>query len=271
MANLHSELRTADLDSEQTPGQESGEHQVLDGGITGLLLHFGSVVQLSAGQRQRGSRNNLAKSVPKSTQSEDRPEDPVLLGFLGSFAPCHVERKQLALRIQARLVAVEMVLAGKRRTTLPEIAKRVGTSTRTLNIQFGVKDALFAFPPPELVPVLFDCLRFAGDYSELAENLSKAFRELDRNTSARSLLLGLARLHTRLPKLLLTDGYFNATLRSQIVLHAAVSKPYLNWTGYITDALRDSFQEWAACLPEPASLESIVPNLMRRLHPIVLR
>jgi hypothetical protein len=191
--------------------------------------------------------------------------DQLLQGFLPA-ARCHIERKQLGLRLRARLVAVQIALTGERRSTLPEIAEQVGTSTRTLNLQFGVRDALFAFPPPELVPVLFDCWVSAEDSSGLNNGLACAFRELDRNPLARSLLMGLAHLHTDQPKLLLTDGYFNAALRSQLSTHEAVSTKCLGWTGYITDALRDSFQEWASGMP--GSLESIVPRLMERLSPI---
>lgn len=268
----------ADLDREQARGQTSTGNQSLDGDLTSSSLSFGAANHMTG-----GSRNTNAQKVPKTakttkpakpikpTHSSSRSKDPVLRGFLSSAATCHVERKQLALRLRARLVAVETALAGERRFTLPEIAERVGTSTRTLNMQFGVKDALFAFPPPELVPVLFDCWLSASDGSDasgLNETLTRTFHELDQNPLARSLFHGLARLHSELPKLLLADGYFNAALRQQIVQHESVSRSCLGWSGYITDALRDTFQEWATCLPADASLESIAPNLMIRLRPI---
>ena len=196
--------------------------------------------------------------------------DPVLQGFLCAAPICHVDRRQLGLRLRARSVAVESALAGER-LTLPEIAWRVHTSTRTLNMQFGIRDALFAFPPPELVPVLVDCWVSAGDVTGMREGLKLVFRKLDENPLARSLLVGLARLHTDLPKLGLSDGYFNSALRSQLVAHPSIPSSCFRWTGYLTDALRDSLQEWAVSGKESIpSLESIVPNLMERLRPIAL-
>ncbi len=265
----------ADLDREQARGQAEAGNQSLDGEITGSSLSFGSASHMSGGSRKTAVQevpklSKLTKPAKptKLTQSSSRPEDPVLLGFLSSAAMCHVERKHLALRLRARSVAVQTALAGERRSTMPEIAERVGTSTRTLNIQFGVKDALFAFPPPELAPALFRCWQSAPDAPGLNETLTRAFRDFDQNPLARSLFHGLARLHADLPKLLLADGYFNAALRHEIVQHESASRSCLSWSGYITDALRDSFQEWATCRSKDASLESIVPNLMIRLHPI---
>ncbi len=211
-----------------------------------------------------------AEKVPKPAHQGVRGEDPELRGFLSSAATCHIERRQLGLRLRARSVAVELALAGERRFTLPEIAERVGTSTRTLNVQFGVKDALFAFPPPELVPALFECWFSAGNANGLKRNLKKTFQQLDGNPLARSLLTGLARLHAELPKLSPADGYFNAALRIQLVQQESRSTSCLSWTGYITDALRDSFQEWALHTPK-APMVSMVPNLMDRLRPIAFR
>ena len=194
--------------------------------------------------------------------------DPVLQGFLCAAPICHVDRRQLRLRLRARSVAVESALAGER-LTLPDIAERVGTSTRTLNMQFGIRDALFAFPPPELVPVLVDCWVSAGDVTGMREGLKLVFRKLDENPLARSLLVGLARLHADLPKLGLSDGYFNSALRSQLVAHPSIPSSCFRWTGYLTDALRDTLQEWTVSGKESMpSLESIVPNLMERLRPI---
>jgi hypothetical protein len=117
------------------------------------------------------------------------------------------------------------------------------------------------------VPVLFECWFAAGNTDGLNELLTGAFRELDTNPLARSLLMGLGRLHADVPKLLHTDGYFNAALRSHLVQHESAPSSCLRWTGYITDALRDCLEEWAL-QPVPASLESIVPCLMERLRPI---
>jgi hypothetical protein len=212
--------------------------------------------------------NCSVRKAPRPAFRHSECDDMVLQGFLAPVASCHVERKQLGLRLRARFIAVQMSLAGQGRSTLPQIAQRVGTSTRTLNIQFGVKDALLAFPPPELVPVLFHCWLSAGNADGLKDGLRMAFQELDRNPVARALLLGLGRLHNDQPKLFLTDGYFNAALRSQLAEHPAVPRSCLGWTGYITDALRDTLQEWALSTRDGASLESILPRLMERLKPI---
>jgi hypothetical protein len=256
----------ADLDTQQSWAPVSLEDHGLIGEITSS-----STVHKGAGEMQLG-RSLSAAVFSRQIHNTDNPvfrsEDRVLRGFLSSEPICHIERRQLGLRLRSRFVAVEAALLGEGRTTLPEIAVRVGTSTRTLNMQFGIKDALFAFPPPELAPVLFECWLFAENASGLKEGLTKALRELDANPLAHSLLMGLARLHTESPKLVITDGYFNAALRNQLVRHPSVSSSCLGWTGYITDALRDSLTEWARYWPDSAPLESMVPRLMERLRPI---
>jgi Bacterial regulatory proteins, tetR family len=250
----------------QLDRQETTLHEV-----TGTRTSLGetpSSGQHFTGEDQRHLAGNApTRKAPKPAKLSVRRKDQMLGGFLSSAVTCHVARRQLALRLRARLVAVELALAGERRFTLPEVAERAGTSTRTLNVHFGVKDALFAFPPPELVPALFECWLTAGDAVGLGKNLAVAFQALDRNPTARSLILGLAKLHSDQPKLSLADGYFNAALRSHLIQQHPLSASCLGWTGYITDALRDSFRDWALYTPKN-SMESIVPNLVDRLHPI---
>ena len=254
----------AELERPQTRAQvETGHQTAVDDTPTATT---GSSVRH---QRQLVG-NVITQRAPKAAHTSTRREDPVLCGFLSSAPTCHVERRQLGLRLRARFAAVEFALAGEGRGTLPEIAERAGTSTRTLNVQFGVKDALFAFPPPELAPALFDCWRAAGDATGFEKNLMNALQRLDQNPLARTLLMGLAHLHTDLPRLSLVDGYFNAALRTQILHDQSLSRPCLSWTGYITDALRDGFQEWVLNTSK-ASLVSMVPNLMERLQPIAFR
>jgi AcrR family transcriptional regulator len=260
----------ADLDSEQKRGDISFGSQSSVGEMTNSLSQSVNSHQLHGGHVV--SRRRGARKAPKPIRSESRCQDPVLRGFISSVAIGHVDRRQVALRLRARLVAVEFALSGEQRATLPAIAERVGVSTRTLNMQFGVRDALFAFPPPELVPVLVECWLSAGDAPSMTESFKQAFRELDENPLARSLLMGLAQLHTELPNLVLCDGYFNAALRSEIIQQESVSNSCLRWTGYITDALRDTFREWVSDQPDSvAPLESVVSNLMEKLRPIAFR
>lgn len=254
----------AELGTQQTRTQQGAGSQTSVDKTPASLSNF----PLEPQTRRR--TNISARKVHKTAHLGVHDEDLALRGFLSSEGTCHIERRQLGLRLRARSVAVDLALAGERRFTLPEIAARVGTSTRTLNVQFGVKDALYAFPPPELVPALLECWLSAGDPAGLRKSLTEAFQELNGNSLARSLLMGLARLHTELPKLSLADGYFNAALRTQLVQQESLSPSCFGWTGYITDALRDSFQEWALQTPK-ASMVSIVPNLMDRLRPIAFR
>ena len=253
----------ADLGKQQARAHEYVENQGLNGEFKNTSSEVWGENQLRAGISAVMNSRQPRKAINSSFPYKELD----LRGFVSSEPICHVERRQLGLRLRARLAAVDMAHETEGRNTLREIAERVGTSARTLNMQFGVKDALFAFPPPELVPVLFDCWLSAGDATGLQEGLTRAFRELDANPLARSLLMGLARLHTEMPKLMLADGYFNASLRSELVQNLSVSRSCLGWTGYITDALRDSLQEWASSA-EPGLLESVVSNLMERLRPI---
>jgi hypothetical protein len=260
----------ADLDSERKRGDLPLGNQGSAGEMMNSLSQSVDSHQPHSShgvQRRRG-----VQKEPKAELSDSRCEDPVLRGFISSVAIGHVDRRQVGLRLRARLVAVELALSGEQRATLPAIAQRVGVSTRTLNMQFGVRDAMFAFPPPELVPVLVDCWLSVGDAPSMTESLKQAFRELDANPLAPSLLMGLALLHSELPNLRLGDGYFNAALRNELMQQESVSASCLRWTGYITDALRDTLWEWVFGQSESVTpLDSVVPNLMERLQPIAFR
>jgi hypothetical protein len=90
-----------------------------------------SLLRREAKKRQPTRTSTEAPSGAKITNLHHWAEDSVLHGFLSSVPTCRIERKQLALRLRTRLMAVDLAIAGERRFTLPEIAELVGTSTRT--------------------------------------------------------------------------------------------------------------------------------------------
>jgi AcrR family transcriptional regulator len=173
-------------------------------------------------------------------------------------------RKVLAARLRARCIAVDSVLQGGTRTPLKAIADRIGVSERTLNLQFRSKEALFAFPPPEMAGIFAETALGSTSWEVFAEQVRPRFEALDSNLIAKNLLFQLAKLHNQHPELYASDAYFATELRSQLSSHGdRIPTKVLFGVGYFTDCLRHVIDEWAA-LREPATsiLERLVAVLV---------
>jgi hypothetical protein len=194
-------------------------------------------------------------------------DDTVLIGFTSSISAESTWRRATSIRIRARVAAAELILAGVPKPTLPQIAHCIGRSSRTLIDRFKVRDALFAFPPPELVPVLVDIWERARTIEDFAFGLESAFGLLDTNPVALRLLRSLAAVHNEQEILATTDGYFSAALRSELSRRGLGGSGVLHWTGFVTDALRDSLSRWSE---STQNLVSVVPEILSTLRPITL-
>lgn len=187
----------------------------------------------------------------------------VLRGFDAINGTKQIHRRSTSIRIRARVAAVELVLEGVTKPTLIQIASRIGRSERTLVEKFRIRDALFAFPPPEIAPNFVDCWlrgQRSGNYEiELATLLT----ELDANPIATRLLRGLALIHHKNGQLQMTDGFFSHALRTEL-LRRECSEVMLDWTGYIADALRNALLDWAG--GSETLLVDVVPRLVCTLR-----
>jgi hypothetical protein len=207
------------------------------------------------------------REVTMGLRRNEVTDDAVLIGFTSSISAESTWRRATSIRIRARVAAAELILAGVPKPTLPQIADCIGRSSRTLIDRFKVRDALFAFPPPELVPVLVDIWEKARTIEEFAVGLESAFGLLDTNPVALRLLRSLAAVHNEQEMFATTDGYFAAALRIELSRRGLRGSGVLHWTGFVTDALRDCLSRWSE---STENLVSVVPKILSTLRPIAL-
>lgn len=189
----------------------------------------------------------------------------VLRGFDPINGAKRIHRRSTSIRIRARVAAVELVLEGVAKPTLLQIASRIGRSERTLVEKFRIRDALFAFPPPELAPNFVDAWMRGRETNEFEFEFERLLKELDANPIARRLLQGLARIHRRNERFRMTDGFFSYAMRTEILGHNG-SCDLLDWTSYVADAVRDALLDWASA--DDARLTDLVPRLTFKLRMI---
>jgi AcrR family transcriptional regulator len=184
----------------------------------------------------------------------------MLQGFVPlGWAPPNGERRVMARHMYARIVAVDLAVERGTKVTLREIAEIAGLSERTLHLQFGSKEALFAFPPPELATAIVrSCLPLDGQGSGEAA-LYELFRQLDKNAAGKRLLQGLARIHEHDRSLSRVDNHFAFTLREELTRIGAPTG-WVRWAGYFTDGLIEALKYWATT-PEQ-SITVAVPMLL---------
>jgi hypothetical protein len=209
----------------------------------------------------------LSDALGLGLRRNEITDDLVLLGFASSATVEPTWRRTTSTRIRARVAAAELVLGGVSKPTLPQIANCIQRSSRTLIDRFKIRDALFAFPPPELAPVLVDVWVKALTIDEFSAGLESAFGLLDSNPVAVRLLRGLAAVHRQNAAFSAGDGYFSAALRNELSTRGLGSTGVLRWTGFVTDALRDSLFLWSE---STQNLVSVVPRIVSDLRPILL-
>jgi hypothetical protein len=178
------------------------------------------------------------------------PEDverALLRGLIVPETACsHRNRKLLASRMRVRIVAVEYVLREGLRCPVGRIADAAHVTARHINLTFGPKQALFAFPPPELAVAIVATAATARTFEEIPAKLSVLFASLDRNTEVLALIAGTAELHRRHKELRIADACFAEQLRMSLQTHFPHSAAALRrWTGYVTDGIRERLMTWS--------------------------
>ncbi len=178
-------------------------------------------------------------------------------GFIAKGAnPLPRERHSIALKIEARSVAVRLALNFGLRSPLRSVADQMGKSVRNLHFQFKTKEAMFAFPPPEMADALVHLGAQAQTWDEFAATVHDLLEALDRNKTGRDLLYGLAVLHDRYPELEEADAYFAQELRSKIRSHPGINPRVLPWVGYLADGFKDAIRLWALDPDQPITIVS---------------
>jgi hypothetical protein len=124
----------------------------------------------------------------------------------------HQECKDAAGRLRARIVAVELALVDGPRVKLKVLGARLDVSERTLQRWFTRREAMFAFPPPELARALVGVGLKADSWASVPDHIHRLFAELELNVTGRRFLADLAAVHHHHGWLRNADGYFAGEL-----------------------------------------------------------
>ena len=171
----------------------------------------------------------------------------LLAGFVDPIRePRHGVRKQAASVLRARIAAVDLALIESHPVGIKRVAERCGATERTIHRHFPTREALFAFPPPEMASALVASCFAAESWDDAVRLVRTVFVALDANRSGRELMAGLVNVHQLNPGLSSTDGYFLAELRALIESRTGgYSRSFLPLLGLFTEALREGFRLWA--------------------------
>jgi hypothetical protein len=190
----------------------------------------------------------------------------LLRGFVDPIVTIpHGLRKVSAAKLRARIAAVSVVQQHGPKVPLKLIASMVGRSERNLYGQFGTKEALLAFPPPEMAQAMGSMVRAATSWAEVGELIRPLFVCLNTNPDGLDLMAGLSVLYDEHRSLRQSDGYFADELRNVLAANESLSNPgsrrkATGLIGLFTDELRAAISEWAQLRQVSVSGESVNTN-----------
>jgi hypothetical protein len=186
----------------------------------------------------------------------------LLRGFVGlDVVPTHGERKKLAARIRARCVAAELGIE----LPMKSFSDSLGVSERNLYRQFERREALFAFPPPELAVAIGESSHNQTSWLGVASCVGAIFAQLDENAEGKDLLRRLATLFRKHGEMARSDAHFACELRKQILLRPHVFDPCVeDLVGHFTDRMRAYLMDWALADREP------ITSVSERLEVLLL-
>ncbi len=170
-----------------------------------------------------------------------------------------------SIRIRARIAAAELSLSGVSKPRQAQIGLCIGRSDRTVIDHLDGFDSVFAFPPPELAPVVIDAWSASGSLDEFLGALTVVFSTLDANPTARRLFAALARVHAKDRSRVASDGHFAFALRHEIDGRGLNWSEMTRWTGFVADAFREAL---LACVQVDESLTGLVTELRVSLAPL---
>ena len=180
------------------------------------------------------------------TRLPGQRELALLAGFVDpTKEPRHGERKQAALMIRCRIAATELGAVAGPKIPFGEVALRCGATDRTIRNHFRTREALFAFPPPEMATAMVRGCRGCKTALEMLARLRLLFVALDENDEGRNLMKGLAHLHRTCPTLGSSDGHFLSQLRLLVISGGETAEQARPIAALFTEALRQSFSTWS--------------------------
>ena len=157
----------------------------------------------------------------------------------------HGERKQSALVLRCRIVAEKLAREEGPKVRMKDVAARCGATERALYNHFSARDALFAFPPPEMATAMVKACHECETWQGMLARLHLLFSALEGNDDGRDLMGGLAALHRSCPTLGSTDGHFLSQLRRLLEPRNELAGQAWPIAAMFTEALRQSFSIWA--------------------------
>ncbi len=177
------------------------------------------------------------------------------------------ERKVLAAKLRARIVSVELCNRSESRISLKDLGDHLNRTERNLRDQFGSRDAVFAFPPPELATALAATIAAEPRWECVVTAIPRLLFELQANPEGCALIASLANLRASDEAMGANDNHFSFALASGLRCVAERLAPnQLDWVGYMTEGFRRIFKRWA--------LDSNVPmghcseELVKLLQPL---
>ncbi len=188
-------------------------------------------------------KKNYNGSSASAHASYDALDEALLAGFVTPEMHLPYQRRKIAaIRLRARIVAVDAWISTGARLAHRELAQRLEISDRSLSDHFPTQSGLYAFPPPELAISFSAASIAATTWSDIAKLVTPVIEALDSNPQARTLLAGLVVLHRAHDELSDTDNYFAHALRD--ALQSKRHPSTLAIVGLFTEGLRAAFNDW---------------------------
>jgi hypothetical protein len=170
-----------------------------------------------------------------------------------------------SMRIRARIAAAELVLLGFTKPRHPQIAACIGRSGRTVIDHLDGFDSVFAFPPPELAPVVVDAWSTSDSPEQFGQHLAAKLEVFGRNPIACRLFASVALVHALDRSRRGADGHFALALDEELERRGLDVAELTRWTGFLTDAFRRFFVQ---CAESQVPLVAMVPGLVEALRPM---
>jgi hypothetical protein len=195
----------------------------------------------------------------------------LLSGFMAPNADmAHGARKTAAWKMRARVTGATLAREagpGGAKISRKLLAEAVGVSERIHLATFTQREAVFAFPPPEMGEAFVAVASDAISWADLGARLRPVFTALDMNGIGKQLIRDLVAVHAYNPELEQSDGYFATELRcgfDSFVKRSVTQTRGL--AGYLTEGLREALRDWVTS--EESSIMSVsdgVEELVKRI------
>ena len=168
--------------------------------------------------------------------------------------------KRIACSLRIRLAVSGEASA---HPALDDIASDLGISVRTIYNYFPVREAMFAFPPPEMAVGIVESTEGVTELEKVPDAVLPLLEALQTNTEGRTLMTNLVYQHEAHPELRASDAYFATELRKCLEVRDGMSHPaQVVLVGFFTEALRLGLEQWAR---HPDSSTLVIHRCLRDL------